>query len=324
MPRLCYILSASHSGSTLLAMLLGAQRDVCAVGELKATSLGDPETYRCSCGTPIRRCAFWTQVTAAVQQKRVPEFDITNARTSIHEARTKIARRLLRPLLRGRIPEAVRDAALALTPGWRCHLQQTQRRNLALVNSLHELTGAQWVIDSSKQALRLKYLLRIPDLHIRVIRLIRDGRAVSLTYTDEWNFADAKDPALRGGGIGQPRAPVRGTIADAAREWKRSNEAADCLIARLGPAQCVKVTYEDLCSHPEATLRRLLEFLDRPSNCLRLDFKNTEHHVIGNGMRFDPSSEIHLDQRWRRHLTKKDLEVFERVAGKLNRQYGYL
>ena len=46
--RLVYILAASHSGSTLLAMLLGSHPDVCTVGELKATSLGNVEEYLCS------------------------------------------------------------------------------------------------------------------------------------------------------------------------------------------------------------------------------------------------------------------------------------
>jgi hypothetical protein len=40
------------------------------------------------------------------------------------------------------------------------------------------------LVDSSKVGIRLKYLLRIPEIDIRVIRVIRDGRAVALTYTD--------------------------------------------------------------------------------------------------------------------------------------------
>src|ERR1041384_2871141 len=58
-PRLAYILSASHSGSTLLAMLLGAHPDACTVGELKLTSMGDVNQYRCSCGDRLMTCSFW-------------------------------------------------------------------------------------------------------------------------------------------------------------------------------------------------------------------------------------------------------------------------
>lgn len=323
MARLAYILSSSHSGSTLLAMLLGAQPGLCTVGELKATNLGDPERYRCSCGRPIRRCPFWHRVHEAMEERGVQAFDITNAGTDIHGGATGLVRRLLQPLYRGWFLEAVRDTALALAPGWPAHLRETQRRNRALVDSLHAVTGADWVIDSSKQALRLKYLLRIPDMEVKVIRLIRDGRAVALTYTDEWNFADAADPDLRGGGTGMRPAPPRENLAQAANEWKRSNEAADCLTGGLPRSQWMEVRYEALCVDPAGTVGRVCDFLGRSAGAPRLDFKSAEHHVIGNGMRFDKSSEIGLDRRWRTHLAARDLHVFDRVAGRLNREYGY-
>ena len=60
--RLVYILAASHSGSTLLAMILGSHPEVCTVGELKATSLGNADDYPCSCRRRIRDCPFWTRI----------------------------------------------------------------------------------------------------------------------------------------------------------------------------------------------------------------------------------------------------------------------
>jgi hypothetical protein len=304
-------------------MLLGAQRGVCTVGELKATSLGDPDRYRCSCGTLIRQCEFWKRVSTAMAARGIAAFDISHARTSIHEIDSEFARRLLQPLQRGVLMEATRDLALGLVPGWRTHLRETQRRNSALVEAVSEVAGARMVIDSSKIALRLKYLLRIAALEIKVIRLIRDGRAVSLTYTDEWRFADAADPALRGGGTGEKRTPAQPNLALAAREWRRSNESADCLTARLPRSQWMEVRYEVLCSEPRATLERLGAFLGLEPDDLTLDFRGREHHVIGNGMRFDRSSDICLDERWKSHLTAEDLQVFERLAGELNRRYGY-
>jgi hypothetical protein len=322
-PRLAYLLAASHSGSTLLTMLLGAQPGACTAGELKATSLGDPSAYRCSCRQLIRECPFWKQVSAAMAERHCPDFDITRAGTSIFDAPAPLARKLLSPLYRGRFMEGVRDLALFTTPGWRAHLQQTNRRNLALIESLLAVTGAEIVVDSSKVALRLKYLLQISDLDIRVIRVIRDGRAVSLTYMDEWSFADCSDPALRNGGTGLRRPPPRQNMAEAANEWKRSNESADALVARLPRAQWTEVRYEELCADPAATLRRLAPFLGLDPDQTLLDFRSRPQHVIGNGMRMDTTSEIKLDERWRQHLTGEDLRVFEEVAGKLNRKYGY-
>src|SRR5687767_4695914 len=66
--RMAYILAASHSGSTLLAMLLGAHPQACTAGELKGAR-GSSDTYRCSCGEPIRDCGFWKRISAAMCQR---------------------------------------------------------------------------------------------------------------------------------------------------------------------------------------------------------------------------------------------------------------
>jgi len=322
MTKLAYILAASHSGSTLLAMLLGAHPDTCTVGELKATNLGDVERYLCSCGTPLRRCGFWTRVHEEMDKRGIP-FDIADARTDVRAAPTPYARRLLKPLHRGRLLECLRDAGLALSPAWRKHLARTQQRNAALADTVAAITGARVVIDSSKVALRLKYLLRNPGLDVRVIRLIRDGRAVALTYMDPARFADASDPSRRGGGTGRTREDERLSPADAAYEWRRSNEEAEHLLAGLERGRWMQVRYENVCTDTGNTLRRLFAFLGVGPDRAERDFRRVEHHVIGNGMRLDLTSEVRLDDRWRSMLTAEDLRTFDRVAGDLNRRYGY-
>lgn len=324
MARLAYILAASHSGSTLLAMLLGAHPDACTVGELKADSFGDHEAYRCSCGKLLKECDFWNKVHDAMRQRGILDYDITRAGTSILQVNSSYARRLLAPLPRNAFWEAARDIALSFSPEWRIHLETTQRRNAVLTDVVCEVAGAKIVIDSSKLPLRLKYLLRNPALDIKVIRLVRDGRAVSLTYTDEWTFADAADPALRGGGLGQRRAPPRQNIAEAAREWRRSNESADCVINRLPSDQWMLVRYEDLCAQPRQILERLCGFLDLDPTKINLNFRSKTQHVIGNGMRLDASSEIRLDDRWRGVLSPEGLELFSMIGGTLNEEYGYI
>jgi hypothetical protein len=320
--RLFYILAASHSGSTLLAMLLGAHPDVCTAGELKAVSLGDPERYRCSCGAPIRACPFWTGITAETAARGLP-LEITAARTDLRVVESAWARRLLRPLHRGKAFEALRDAALFLSPAWRRELPAIQRRNAVLVEALLARTGRSCVVDSSKNGLRLKYLLRNPALDVKVIRLVRDGRAVALTYTDPARFADARDPRLRGGGGGGDRAGERLSLAAAVREWRRSHEAADAILRGLPPSRWTEVRYEDLCRAPAVTLARVFGFMGVDPQATDLQFRAREHHVVGNGMRLDSSSEIRLDERWRGALSADDLAAFEAAAGALNRRLGY-
>jgi hypothetical protein len=322
MHPLAYISAASHSGSTLLAMLLNAHPGACTVGELKATSLGDPTRYRCSCGQFLSECPFWKEVRDGMAQRGI-DYDPARAGTSIHAVDSRYAARLLAPLHRGPALEIVRDAALALSPAWRRHLTETRQRNATLVATLQDITGANVIVDSSKTGLRLKYLLTNPDLDIHVIRLVRDGRGVALTYVNPLEFADATDPALRAGGSGGTRENEEKPMADAAREWRRSNEEAEQVVRCLPNSRCIRVRYEDLCATPDATLERIFTFLALNPGERAQNFRNVEHHVLGNGMRLDSTSEIRLDDRWKTRLTPEQLAVFDAEAGELNRRYGY-
>lgn len=320
--RLVYLLAASHSGSTLLALLLGSHPEICSVGELKLTNLGDVERYRCSCGELIRSCSFWAAVSRRLSSERRP-FDLASAGTDFATGASPWARRLLRPLHRGPVLERIRDAALAMDPRWPNHLARAQDANGRLVAAVSELAGKPVVADSSKIGVRLKLLLRNPSLDVRVIRLVRDGRAVALTYMDPARFADARDQKLRDGGSGGDRAGERLSMADAAREWRRSTEEGEAVLRTLPPGSWAEVRYEQVCADPQRALEPVLQRLGvdpRPP----LALKESPHHVVGNGMRLDTTREIRLDERWRDALGPGDLSVFDSVAGELNRRLGYV
>jgi hypothetical protein len=317
-----YILAASHSGSTLLAMLLGSHPEVCTVGELKATCLGDVDGYRCSCGQPIKRCRFWAEV-SAVLGRRGFTFDVTAGGADLRWEAGPYVGFFLQPLHRGRLLEALRDAALAVSPAWRARIRRIQRLDAALAQCLCNLTGKRIVVDSSKVGIRLKYLLRNPALDVRVIRLVRDGRAVALAYTDPARYADAKDPHLWGGGMGAKRDSERLPMAAAAHEWRRSNEEAEAILRHLEPTRWTEARYEELCADPPTTLGRLFAFMGVDAARAAPMPHKGEHHVVGNGMRLDADLKVRFDDRWKRMLTRVELKGFDSVAGKMNQRYGY-
>jgi len=294
------------------------------MGEMKATHLDDMSRYRCSCGERITECAFWRRVQTEMADRGI-SFDITAARTAFRDEGDSYVDMVLKPLHRGPVLEAIRDVGLALSPIWRRRMPIVQWRNAMLAKVLCDLTGARVVVDSSKTAVRLKYLLRNPGLNVKVIRLIRDGRGVALAYTKPDQYADATNPRLRGGGGGGDRAGERQTIAEAARQWRRSNEEAECLLGRLDRRRWMQVHYEDLCAFPRPTLREIFEFLslDPADAVATRRFRKAAGHVIGNGMRLDEGSAVVADERWRTELTDADLTAFDAVAGGLNRRYGY-
>ena len=318
---LVYILSASHSGSTLTAMMLNAHPDICTAGELKATNLGSVSEYRCSCRELIVDCDFWTGV-AAEMGRRGWRYDVTDAKTSFAHIGGGYVQRLLRPLHRGSLLEAVRDSALSMSSDWRREIERWRGRNKALVESIGKLTGARYVVDSSKIGIRLKYLLSINELRVKVIRLVRDGRGVALTYMNPSAFADASDPALRGGGTGRNTDDSLGML-EAATEWLRSNQEAEQVLKYVAPADWIQVSYESLCLDTASTMARIHDFLGVPRDDSYRQFRAASHHVVGNGMRLDEDSVVALDERWRDELSRQDLNDFDRVAGALNRHLGY-
>ncbi|MBN1972661.1 MAG: sulfotransferase [Sedimentisphaerales bacterium] len=324
MYKLVYILAASHSGSTLLSMLLNSHPDIVTTGELKLSSkaIGDINRYRCSCGQLINQCTFWQKIKEGMG-RRGYDFDIANAGMDFNSVDSKYVHWLLGPLNRGVLLEALRDCALKISPKWRKHLPDIQKRNAALISTILETAGAKVVADSSKTDLRLKFLLRNPELDIKVIHLIRDGRGVALTYMNPVEFADAKTPDLRAGGMGGNRDNERLTIAQAANQWKRSNEAALNVIRRVDKSRKIEIHYEQLCRDTENTFVRLFQFIGLDSDTREREFRAAANHVIGNGMRLDKTSEINLDERWRSALTKDELQVFNQIAGALNRRFGY-
>jgi len=323
MTRLAYILAASHSGSTLLTMLLNSHPEIATVGELAPGHMEAVPAYRCSCGQPIRECPFWQWVTSTARSRGI-DFCIERFGTAFEIPESRIAAKLLRPLQRGPILEFVRDAGLALFTQWPSRIREIARANETLVGVIMEYYGAAVFVDKGNTALRLKYLKRIPSFDVKVIHLIRDGRAVALTYMDPAGFADARDPSRRGGGSGGKREDERLSMGEAAYQWRRCMEEAEHALQRLDRSQWTQVRYEELCTDPKVTLDRLSKFLGLDPARRTDNFRSAENHVVGNGMRLDTTTEIRLDQRWRQKLREQDLQVFDDVAGAMNRRYGYV
>ncbi|WP_022940391.1 sulfotransferase domain-containing protein [Psychromonas hadalis] len=319
--KLVYLAAASHSGSTMTAMLLGAHPDLCSVGELKAINLGDKNSYLCSCKTLAKDCAFWQGVTEKMASKG-HDFCISNAGTDIRTGATPYMLRLLRPLVRSPIMEFVRDTLLSLSPTWRKQLPHLQKRNADYVRSIAEQAGVDTVVDSSKIGIRLKYLLKNPDLDVKVIWVVRDGRGVSLAYKNPSEYADAKDPKLRGGGTGKTPEHSRG-IEVGAQEWIRCNDETRSVLATMDKNSWIKVHYEELCNDTEKTLDKIFEFIGVDPSKKKLNFKTVEHHVVGNGMRLDDSEVIKLDERWKEQLSKAELKKYFEVAGDYHQSLSY-
>jgi hypothetical protein len=298
--RYVYILGAGHSGSTLLAMLLGMHPRICTVGEVKAPALGRADEYRCSCGEPVTACSFWQGLEREVAA-RGADLDLFAGNTDVRRAPTAYLRALLKPLHRPASIEGLRELALGLSPAWKDHLGRVQAVNAALARAACAITGKDVFVDSSKTGMQLKYLLKNADLDVRVIRLVRDGRGVSLSY----RTADGL------------------SVSDAAFAWRRANEEAETIVSGLPRDRWFDLRYEQLCTELQPTLGALFAFIGVEPPAALADSGAAPRHVLGNNKaRLNPK-EVRLEEKWRRVLTPGDLATFDRIAGPSSRALGY-
>ncbi|QNJ04945.1 sulfotransferase protein family [Synechococcus sp. MEDNS5] len=69
-PRVLYITSRGHSGSTLLSLLVSGHSQVVSAGELKMLSNPDPQRRLCSCHRLVpSQCPFWGAVEQRVKEQ---------------------------------------------------------------------------------------------------------------------------------------------------------------------------------------------------------------------------------------------------------------
>lgn len=299
MIKLIYISSPSYSGSTLLTFLMNAHPAIATMGELKWGAI-DLETYQCSCGQLLRECEFWKSVASRVKAQGLP-FDLNRPATDFRCRGHWPADRVARARVREELFEQVRDAMVAVLPACRRTWPLIADVNQAMIEAILDLQGSDYFLDASKEPVRLKYLADTGAYDIWVIQLVRDARGVTNSAMKNEDLS----------------AEVGAT------EWLRTHRQIERLASRVGNNRLMRVRYEDLCTDRDRAMTRIYEFTGISATDASRELHDVNHHILGNRMRLSADREIKLDEKWRTMLTARDLATIDRVAGELNRSYGY-
>jgi len=160
----------------------------------------------------------------------------------------------------------------------------------------------------------------------RFIHMIRDGRDVALSYRDKW-FG----PAGKGGEA-------------TAAFWQKTILGARAQAVDLPVGTYLEIRFEDLLAAPEATLRRVCEFLNLPWDVAMLAYHQNAALRLGEmGDRTDGHGNIIVSRekrcsihhhtlhppdsgqagKWRLGLASTEIDGFHRVAGDLLGELGY-
>jgi hypothetical protein len=290
--RYIYLMSHGFSGSTLTTFLLGAHPEIATVGEMGiAPKAGiHPDEFVCSCQELIGECEFWGEVSAEMRTRGF-EFDIRRGGLLFDPDSDALSDRLLASALRPKLLERARRVAIDVLPASRSKKRSVLACNETFVNIVCARKGCRTFLDSSKRPERAVRLLDA-SFDIRVLHLVRDARAVSYSCVKN----------------------LGATIAEGAQSVAAMHD--ECMRARhyFPDEAWLTVRYEDLCRDVPGVLARIFEFAG-VRNALIDDFRRTDHHIIGNRMRLQQTSDIALDQKWKAALTSADLALIESIAG---------
>lgn len=310
MVQCLYICGAGHSGSTLLDMLLGSHSKIASLGEIINLPMDLATNSTCTCGRKVRECELWSAVVHEFETRQGLDLEnnpyalnlgpiyaaVGDPRVTggFYRTRRRLAAALHYLELRAGLFGTLRPLLPSLYKGL--------ENNLLLYEIVGERLGADFVVDSSKVYTKAVGLSRLAPERVKIILLIRDGRAVYYSMRKR-NFE--RDFSLA--------------------SWYTHFRRALPLIERQVPAGSVlTIKYEDLATAPERELRRICEFAGIDFEPAMLDMKAKVHHNInGNDMRFATASEIRLDTSWKTKLDAEELDFFQERAGWLNEKLGY-
>ena len=293
-PRVLFVGGSGKSGSTLLGALLGRRSGLFNGGEMNLFwgKWLDPGE-RSGCGTRLDECPFWSAVVVEVVAAGVEPRRMAELAASLDHTR-----RLGRVLTR-RFSGTVSGEWAELAAG-----------TGALYRAAFRHSGASFLVDLSKIPTHLLLLKELRDVELRILHLIRDGRAVAYS----WERKRRRAKAGGSEGDGMYRHP---SVAADMGIWLVQNFAIDGLARRV--THSTRLQYEILTAAPESELSAALARLGvagtEPRGTAE-PMDEPDHAVGGNDrVRFAPAdTAIRPDDAWRQELSPGQLRLWSALA----------
>ncbi len=304
--KILYIGGYNRSGSTLLLRLLSAVEGYHSVGELWILDNALQKNPLCGCGALFDACEFWVPVIdrAFGGFKNVDANRLMWLRKSILEGTGLLP--LMFPPLR--------------SSDFASHLSEYRDLLTALYEAIGTVSGGQVVVDSSKSAAYAFVLAGLPTIHLNVIHLVRDSRAIAYS----WQRTKVRPEYHWGTEYMERYGPLRTAMA-----YCRPNLLLP-IVQLLGP-RYMRMRYEDLARNPQGELHRVGQLMREPSE--KFDIMSSDnnfalsvdHTVAGNPMRFQKGSlVVSPDDEWQARMDPLDKYLVTAITWPLLLAYGYL
>jgi hypothetical protein len=159
--------------------------------------------------------------------------------------------------------------------------------------------------DKTPSLFRKLKLLHILFPEAKFIHMLRDGRDVF----DSWRKMDFS----------------KNNVAVVALEWQYKLYKIENFLKILHDDNKYTIRYEDLLISPKETLMKICNFIEMEFESQMLNFYMQSKYYVGNHhsrLIFQPINPGNLF-KWKKNLTETELKVFNYLAGRYLRKYGY-
>lgn len=311
MGKVIYILSAGHSGSTLLDLAIGSHSEVFSTGELMHLSWqierGPVESKKqtfCSCGADFRRCTVWNKIIGQIETKhRIPVYKHPHQfKLAPHHSRNH--KRSIKTLIIQKILMNNYQSIFGLLFSKLLSIvyRKTITNNWHLFDEICNVTNTKYVIDSSKNILRYVLLKRFRPNDIFLVILVRGIHGVASS-----SYIEVSDEVIN--------KRTKGWI----RLYKNR---VPKLIRTLKQTEYLAVRYEDFCENPNEKITNICNHIGLNNTIKELEINTNHRHLVaGNPIRHAGKIIIQKDNRWKQRLTKSQIESLNEIE---NDVYKYL
>lgn len=301
-PTIIYLIGTAYSGSTIVGAVFGQHPSVEDTGELAYWTIKttDLNTRTCSCGQPVSDCEFWANVRRLWLANAGIQDAAAYRRLQLKYEQNDVAQFFWRLKNAENNPE----------------FQEYARLTRTLLESIAEVSGKPYLMDTSKSPGRALALSKIAGIQVKYVHLIRGGTAFIVSSIrrkfKQWQSH------------GHTQASF---VFQFSLKWLFINLAAE-LVARFTRLPTARIIYEQFMQDPA-------QVLTQAGNALGLDLRSTGEHaaagvpidfhhcVDGSKIRWNGPTPLRLSPDADKPAPAQIKRIFGLTAGWLAKRYGY-
>ncbi len=300
--KVIYILGYGRSGSTILGSLLGQHAQAVNVGEMvQLPNEGWRLNNYCACGQRGNDCHFWSEV----KHRWLQLSDLGSVDEYISMQRRYLGVSASLPYIRPNAGSEPENLAAA-------------QATAALYRAVAEVSGKNIIIDSSKLPQWAFAVSAVPDIDLRVIHLVRDGRSTAHSLAKTYQRDDVAGVQMDI--LGRP-------VWSTAFRWSVYNLLSEYFIT-TSRVPSLRLRYEDFTSNPSAALDNIGHLADMDYAAVAADVKAGKpllagHAIAGNRLRMNREIHLRSDDSSISKLNTVDEILFWAASGLMALRYGY-